>query len=92
MLEETPQVWEERTVELGDDGLVQAMETSRMLTAWPSVGSIERKPDMLMFWLTNFSAVALPLRVFNSLAEADAFEAEARRLAGGAGAGSAANR
>lgn len=84
MLSAAPQVWEERTVELKDEELVQTTETSRLLNAWSAVTSIERKQDMIFFWLANFSAIAVPLRAFASPEEADIFEGEGRRLAEGA--------
>ncbi len=80
MLVATPQVWEQRTISIDNDGLAQDTPTSRSLYSWNAFRSMEREDDILWLWLTEFNAVVVPLRAFESEHDANAFEAETQRM------------
>ena len=79
MLAATPQVWEERTIRLEADGLAQDTPSSQALFRWGGIQSVARDDTFIWFWLTEFNAVAVPLRAFASSEDAVAFEAEGLR-------------
>ena len=82
MLLQVQQVWEPRTVSIGETGLSQVQATSRAELGWPAVASIDKKSELLIFWLANLSSIVVPIRAFAGETDAEAFEAEARRLVG----------
>ena len=81
MLKQTPQVWEQRTVEIKEDGLNQLTETASSLFYWSAIKSIERHGEILFVWVTEFNPVVVPDRAFLSKADTKVFETEVRGLA-----------
>ncbi|MCH9765554.1 MAG: YcxB family protein [Alphaproteobacteria bacterium] len=80
MLRATPQVWETRTITIDEAGLRQKTDTSQATFLWSGINKIDVTDTMLLVWIHKFSAIAIPHRAFPNIADARAFEAEARKL------------
>lgn len=82
ILQLTPQVWEQRTIELTDDGVRQVMDSASSLFFWKAISAVERHGEILFMWVSPVNAIVVPDRAFASMRDAESFEASVRaRLA-----------
>jgi hypothetical protein len=80
--QQTRQVFEARTVRLGDDGIEQASPHLRSVHLWSGIDRVEHVADFIQVWAGNLLVSAIPARAFPSQADAQAFVDACRQHAG----------
>ncbi|MGC1577614.1 MAG: YcxB family protein [Beijerinckiaceae bacterium] len=69
-LQNFPEMYNERTIEITQDGFSQASSSFRMFYSWSMVRALTRHEQFLIFWMTLAQGVVVPRRALTPSEEA----------------------